>query len=93
MNAGDGGHEHPTQGLLDVFTIREELGRVEGLTVGLIGDIAHSRVARSNIWALTKLGAHTVIPELVETGSPLALSSAVMSDSSVLSASSNIPAA
>ena len=60
INAGDGAHEHPTQGLLDVFTIREQKGRVEGLTVGLIGDIAHSRVARSNIWALTKLGAHVI---------------------------------
>jgi aspartate carbamoyltransferase catalytic subunit len=60
VNAGDGRHEHPTQGLLDVFTIREAKGRVEGLTVGLIGDISHSRVARSNIWALTKLGAHVI---------------------------------
>jgi aspartate carbamoyltransferase catalytic subunit len=61
VNAGDGSHEHPTQGLLDVFTVREEKGKVEGLTVGLIGDIAHSRVARSNIWALTKLGAHVIV--------------------------------
>jgi aspartate carbamoyltransferase catalytic subunit len=60
VNAGDGRHEHPTQGLLDVFTIREAKGRIEGLTVGLIGDISHSRVARSNIWALTKLGAHVI---------------------------------
>ncbi len=60
VNAGDGAHEHPTQGLLDVFTIRELKGRVAGLTVGLIGDIAHSRVARSNIWALTKLGARVI---------------------------------
>src|SRR5437867_3361307 len=56
VNAGDGAHEHPTQGLLDVFTIREERGRLEGLTIALIGDIAHSRVARSNIHALRKLG-------------------------------------
>jgi aspartate carbamoyltransferase catalytic subunit len=61
VNAGDGAHEHPTQGLLDVFTIREAKGRVAGLTVGLIGDIAHSRVARSNIWALTKLGARVIV--------------------------------
>jgi len=60
INAGDGSHEHPTQGLLDVFTIREVKGRIEGLTVGLVGDIAHSRVARSDIWALTKLGAHVI---------------------------------
>ena len=60
INAGDGAHEHPTQGLLDVFTIREHRGSLEGLTVGLIGDIAHSRVARSNIWALTKLGARVI---------------------------------
>lgn len=60
VNAGDGRHEHPTQGLLDVFTIREAKRQVEGLTVGLIGDISHSRVARSNIWALTKLGAHVI---------------------------------
>jgi aspartate carbamoyltransferase catalytic subunit len=60
VNAGDGRHEHPTQGLLDVFTIRQAKGHIEGLTVGLIGDISHSRVARSNIWALTKLGAHVI---------------------------------
>jgi aspartate carbamoyltransferase catalytic subunit len=61
VNAGDGAHEHPTQGLLDIFTIRRIKKRVEGLTVGLIGDIAHSRVARSNIHGLTKLGAHVVV--------------------------------
>ena len=61
INAGDGAHEHPTQGLLDVFTIRNEKGRIAGLTVALIGDIAHSRVARSNIHALTKLGAKVII--------------------------------
>ncbi|HYT89821.1 MAG TPA: aspartate carbamoyltransferase, partial [Gemmataceae bacterium] len=49
VNAGDGAHEHPTQGLLDMFTIRQAKGRLDGLTVGLVGDIAHSRVARSNI--------------------------------------------
>ncbi len=57
INAGDGAHEHPTQGLLDLFTIREQKGKVEGLTVTIIGDITHSRVARSNIYGLTKLGA------------------------------------
>jgi len=57
INAGDGAHEHPTQALLDVFTIREKLGRVAGLNVLILGDILFSRVARSNIWALTKLGA------------------------------------
>ena len=57
VNAGDGAHEHPTQGLLDIFTIRQARGRIEGLTVGLVGDIAHSRVARSNVHCLSKLGA------------------------------------
>ena len=61
INAGDGAHEHPTQGLLDIFTIQHSLGRVEGLTVGLVGDIAHSRVARSNIHGLLKLGAHVIV--------------------------------
>jgi len=61
INAGDGAHEHPTQGLLDVFTIRERLGRIAGLKVGIVGDIRFSRVARSNIWALTKLGAEVVL--------------------------------
>ena len=61
INAGDGAHEHPTQGLLDILTIRQRLGRVEGLTVALVGDIAHSRTARSNIWGLKKLGAHVIV--------------------------------
>ena len=61
INAGDGSHEHPTQALLDVFTIREKLGRVEGLNVLILGDILFSRVARSNIWALTKLGANVTL--------------------------------
>lgn len=61
INAGDGAHEHPTQGLLDVFTVRRAKGRIEGLTVGLVGDIAHSRVARSNIHALLKLGAKVIV--------------------------------
>ncbi len=61
INAGDGAHEHPTQGLLDIFTIRRRKGRVEGLTVALVGDIAHSRVARSNIHGLVKLGARVIV--------------------------------
>ena len=61
INAGDGAHEHPTQALLDLMTIRRAKGRIEGLTVGLIGDISHSRVARSNIWGLTKLGAKVIV--------------------------------
>jgi aspartate carbamoyltransferase catalytic subunit len=61
INAGDGTHEHPTQGLLDMFTIREHKGRIEGLKVVIVGDIAHSRVAASNIWGLTKLGARVVV--------------------------------
>ncbi len=61
INAGDGAHEHPTQGLLDIMTIRERRGKIEGLTVALVGDIAHSRTARSNIWGLQKLGAHVIV--------------------------------
>ena len=57
INAGDGIHEHPSQALLDLFTIRERKGTIEGLTVTIVGDILHSRVARSNIWGLQKLGA------------------------------------
>jgi aspartate carbamoyltransferase catalytic subunit len=61
INAGDGAHEHPTQGLLDAFTILERLGRIEGLQVAIVGDILFSRVARSNIHALTKLGAKVTL--------------------------------
>ncbi|MEK6262019.1 MAG: aspartate carbamoyltransferase catalytic subunit [Planctomycetota bacterium] len=61
INAGDGTHEHPTQGLLDILTIREHRGQIAGLTVALVGDILHSRVARSNIWGLTKLGAKVIV--------------------------------
>lgn len=57
INAGDGTHEHPTQGLLDMFTIRERKGTLAGLKVAIIGDILHSRVARSNVWGLSKMGA------------------------------------
>ena len=61
INAGDGAHEHPTQALLDVLTIREKLGRIEGIHVAIVGDILFSRVARSNIHALTKLGAKVTL--------------------------------
>jgi aspartate carbamoyltransferase catalytic subunit len=57
INAGDGAHEHPTQALLDMFTIKEKKGDFKGLQVAILGDITHSRVARSNIWGLTKMGA------------------------------------
>ncbi len=73
INAGDGCRAHPTQALLDMFTIQEKLGVIEGLKVAIIGDIRHSRVARSNIWGLTKLGAQvtvcgpsTLIPQGIE---------------------------
>ncbi|HEY1662933.1 MAG TPA: aspartate carbamoyltransferase catalytic subunit [Verrucomicrobiae bacterium] len=73
INAGDGAHEHPTQALLDAFTIREHKGKIEGLNVTILGDILYSRVARSNIWALTKLGARvtlcgpsTLVPKVFE---------------------------
>ena len=71
INAGDGAHEHPTQGLLDLFTIREQKGKIEGLTVTIVGDITHSRVARSNIYGLLKLGAKVRVcapPTLLPTG-------------------------
>ena len=61
INAGDGAHEHPSQALLDMLTIREVKGRVEGLRVAIVGDIAHSRVARSNIYGLVKMGATVVV--------------------------------
>ncbi|HPZ43789.1 MAG TPA: aspartate carbamoyltransferase catalytic subunit [Bacillota bacterium] len=57
INAGDGAHEHPTQALLDLYTVREKKGRLEGLKIAIIGDILHSRVARSDIWGFTKMGA------------------------------------
>lgn len=73
VNAGDGSHAHPTQALLDAYTICEHKKSLEGLTVAIVGDIAHSRVARSNIWALTKMGAKvrlvapaTMIPAHIE---------------------------
>src|SRR6476620_5501843 len=61
VNAGDGAHEHPTQGLLDLYTIRERFGKIEGLKVAIVGDIANSRVARSDLWGLTKLGAKVIL--------------------------------
>lgn len=61
INAGDGINEHPTQALLDMFTMREKKGELKGLNVCIVGDIAHSRVARSNIFGLTKLGAHVAV--------------------------------
>lgn len=73
VNAGDGAHEHPTQALLDIFTIREKKGKLAGLNVTILGDILYSRVARSNIWALLKMGANvtlcgpsTLVPKVFE---------------------------
>ncbi|MCX8082964.1 MAG: aspartate carbamoyltransferase catalytic subunit [bacterium] len=73
INAGDGCHEHPTQALLDLFTVRERIGKIEGIKIAIIGDILHSRVARSNIWGFTKLGAYvyvcgppTIVPADIE---------------------------
>lgn len=73
VNAGDGMHEHPTQGLLDMFTVIEKKGKIKGLNIAIVGDILHSRVARSNIWGLNKLGANvfvvgpaTLIPKDIE---------------------------
>ena len=71
INAGDGAHEHPTQALLDAFTIRERLGRLDGVNVSIIGDIAHSRVVRSNIHLLTKMDANVTVagpPSLIPMG-------------------------
>ncbi len=61
VNAGDGAHEHPTQALLDAFTLRQKKGRLKGLRVAIVGDILHSRVARSNAWLLTKMGASVIL--------------------------------
>lgn len=71
INAGDGAHEHPTQALLDLFTVRESKGRIEGLEVAIVGDILHSRVARSDIYGFTKLGARVTVvgpPTLIPPG-------------------------
>ena len=74
VNAGDGKHEHPTQALLDCYTLLARLGSLDGISIWIVGDVAHSRVARSNIRAFQKLGAHvtvagppTLIPRAVET--------------------------
>lgn len=61
INAGDGMHEHPTQALLDMYTMRQRLGRLQGLRVAIVGDVVHSRVARSNIWGLRTMGAHVTL--------------------------------
>ena len=75
INAGDGWHAHPTQALLDLFTIRERLGRLAGLRVAIIGDILHSRVARSNLWGLSLMGANVVL-----CGPPTMLPSSAFGD-------------
>jgi aspartate carbamoyltransferase catalytic subunit len=75
VNAGDGAHEHPTQALLDAYTLREQFGRLDGLNVAIVGDIRNSRVVRSNLWLLTKMGATVTLvgpptllpPEINET--------------------------
>lgn len=61
INAGDGAHEHPSQGLLDMLTMRQKFGRLDGLKVAIVGDITHSRVARSNIFGLTRMGSHVFL--------------------------------
>ena len=76
INAGDGTNEHPTQALLDMFTMKEKLGGISGLNVAIVGDVTHSRVARSNLWGLTTMGARVTFagpptllpPELTATG-------------------------
>src|SRR3990170_3389073 len=71
VNAGDGKHQHPTQALLDLHTIKEQCGRIEGLHVAIVGDVLHSRVARSNVQALTLMGAHVTLvgpPTLIPRG-------------------------
>ena len=77
VNAGDGKHEHPTQALLDVYTLRERLGSLDGVKIWIVGDVLHSRVARSNILAFTKLGAEvtvcgppTLLPRGISVGGP-----------------------
>jgi len=78
VNAGDGCHEHPTQALLDALTLRQKKGRLAGLQVAIVGDILHSRVARSNLWLLRKMGAHvrlcappTLVPPGIEAWAPV----------------------
>jgi aspartate carbamoyltransferase catalytic subunit len=70
INAGDGAHEHPTQALLDAYTLRQRFGKLEGLKIAIVGDIRHSRVVRSNLWLLTKMGAKVTLvgpPTLLPT--------------------------
>lgn len=88
INAGDGNNEHPTQALLDLFTMRNHFGEVKGLTVSIIGDVMHSRVARSNLWGLQKLGANVQFcspdnlqaPELSEYASFVTMDEALKAD-------------
>jgi aspartate carbamoyltransferase catalytic subunit len=88
INAGDGNNEHPTQALLDLFTMRKHFGEVKGLTVSIIGDILHSRVARSNLWGLQKLGAKVQFcapgnmqaPELSEYAEYVSMDEALRAD-------------
>ena len=71
INAGDGSHEHPSQALLDMLTVKERFGKIEGLNITIVGDIAHSRVARSNIYGFTKLGAKVTVvgpPTMMPSG-------------------------
>ena len=93
INAGDGCHEHPTQGLLDMFTIRERFGKLDGLTVSILGDIRHSRVARSNAWGLKKLGARVILagpPTLVPHAMGAALGVEVSHDIDKVVAESDV---
>jgi aspartate carbamoyltransferase catalytic subunit len=78
VNAGDGAHEHPTQALLDALTLRQRRGQLDGLEVAIVGDLMHSRVARSNVWLLTKMGARvrlcappTLVPPGIERLAPV----------------------
>ncbi|QCT02263.1 aspartate carbamoyltransferase [Paenibacillus algicola] len=88
INAGDGNNEHPTQALLDLYTMRKVFGELQGLTVSIIGDIKHSRVARSNLWALQKLGAKVQFcapsvmsaPELAEHAPYVSMEEALKAD-------------
>ncbi|WP_442603796.1 aspartate carbamoyltransferase catalytic subunit [Paenibacillus sp. KN14-4R] len=88
VNAGDGNNEHPTQALLDLYTMRNHFGSIKGLTVAIIGDILHSRVARSNLWALREMGAKVVFcgptnmqaPELAEFASYVTMEEALKAD-------------
>ena len=82
VNAGDGAHEHPTQALLDAYTLRKRFGKLEGLRVAIVGDIRNSRVVRSNLWLLTKMGAHVTLvgpptlvsPQMKETWPSISIS-------------------